>query len=425
MRIREELYILKRRIIAIDNWLVSFFCGFMPINNNKIAIYSYEGKGGFGCNPRYIVEELHKRNDRYEFIWIVNDTSKEFPTYVKPVKNTKFNRCFQLATSRVWINNYRFPYGTKKRKGQYYIQTWHSGMGFKRCGLLRGNAFSKMAYLVSKNDSDMIDCTVIDSEWSRDVWPDSIIYYGNYELTGSARCDVFFEDKNKFKNFISREFGIDEDFKICLFAPTYREMAKNGKRGVYSEVWSIDLVKLLSELESKFEGNWYIGIRVHPQLSSVFEDYVDDELKGKILNLSKYDDLYQILPAVDMVITDYSSLAFDAGVGKIPVILYADDIEKYVNDRGGLLWDLSDLKNGHIRTDTSISPRIDVELPFVLCQNNKELQAAIREYDYAQFERDMQNFITTTGTLIDGNASFRIANIIENEAYKENILMKE
>lgn len=32
----------------------------------------------------------------------------------------------------------------------------------KAIGLWRGKAFSKMAYLVSKNDSDMIDRVVID-----------------------------------------------------------------------------------------------------------------------------------------------------------------------------------------------------------------------------------------------------------------------
>ncbi len=111
------------------------------------------------------MEELHKRNVKYQFYWFVNDVNKEFPAYIKKVRNTSWNRAFHLSTAKIWIDNYRKPYGTRKRKGQYYFQTWHGTIGFKSIGLWRGKAFSRMAYLVSKNDSDMIDYVTIDCYW--------------------------------------------------------------------------------------------------------------------------------------------------------------------------------------------------------------------------------------------------------------------
>ncbi|MBQ5731952.1 MAG: hypothetical protein IIV59_02215, partial [Selenomonadaceae bacterium] len=64
------------------------------MKKNRIAVCTFEGRGGFGCNPKYLVQELHRRNPGYEFIWLVNDINKEFPEYVHKVKNTLWNRAY-------------------------------------------------------------------------------------------------------------------------------------------------------------------------------------------------------------------------------------------------------------------------------------------------------------------------------------------
>lgn len=43
----------------------------LPIDNNKIVISNFNGKG-YGCNPKYIVEEILKRNLPYEIYWLVD-----------------------------------------------------------------------------------------------------------------------------------------------------------------------------------------------------------------------------------------------------------------------------------------------------------------------------------------------------------------
>ena len=119
---KEDLYILKRRIKALCNSMCFYFCRVFPIDKKLVSVCTFEGKGGFGCNPRYIVEELHRRNPEYEFIWFVNDMNKEFPDYIRKVPNDLKNRAYWLSTSKIWIDNYRKPYGTIKRKGQYYCK---------------------------------------------------------------------------------------------------------------------------------------------------------------------------------------------------------------------------------------------------------------------------------------------------------------
>ena len=188
----EQNYIRYRKLKAFGNKLCFKIFRIFPIKKKRISICTFEGKGGFGCNPKYIVEELHRRDKDYEFIWFVNDLNKEFPSYIKKVPNSLWSRAYWLSTSKIWIDNYRKPFGTCKRKKQYYINTWHATIGFKSIGLWREGGFSQMAYLVSKNDSDMIDAIVIDSEWCAEMYPKGMIYNGNFLRTGAPRCDVLY-----------------------------------------------------------------------------------------------------------------------------------------------------------------------------------------------------------------------------------------
>ena len=230
IKMKERSYIFYRKVKASLNKLCFYLCSIFPIKNKLISVCTFEGKGGFGCNPKYIVEELHRRNPNYEFVWFVNDMSKEFPNYIKKVPNTLWSRAYWLSRSKVWIDNYRKPYGTRKRKGQIYINTWHATIGFKSIGLWRGDAFSKMAYLVSQNDSKMIDRVVIDSEWCAEMYPNGMVYDGDFLWAGAPRCDALYGDRKKYKDAFCKKHGISRDSKIVMFAPTFREGSKNGKR---------------------------------------------------------------------------------------------------------------------------------------------------------------------------------------------------
>ena len=210
----EKKYIRYRKLKAFGNKICFILCRIFPIKNNRICVCTFEGRGGFGCNPKYIVEEMHSRNPDYEFIWFVNDMHKNFPSYIKKVPNTLLSRAF-----------------------------WHATIGFKTIGLWRKSALSTMAYLVSKNDSDMIDDIVIDSEWCAKMFPKGMLYEGSFLKSGSPRCDTLYGDRRRYKEKFCQDFGIDKNIKLVMFAPTFREKVVNGKRSIYSENWTIpDLV---------------------------------------------------------------------------------------------------------------------------------------------------------------------------------------
>ena len=407
----ESLYILYRKIKALGNSICFYICRVFPIDKSLVSVCTFEGKGGFGCNPKYIVEKLHEKDSRLKFVWFVNKDAwdKEFPEYIKKVPNTLWSRAYWLTKSKVWIDNYRKPYGTVKRKCQYYLNTNHYTIGIKTVGLWRGKGFSKMAYLVSKNDSDMIDDLITDSKFCDLATPKGLIYEGHCLKTGAPRCDILFGNRNGVKLSYRRNNGLPDDAKILLFAPTFREGAKDGKRFVYSEIWSIDFGRLLKNLENKFGGTWYICFRVHPQLASTFDDYRNDDIKGRILNESKADDLYELLAAMDAYITDYSSACFEAGFARMPVFIYADDIAQYKADRGSLYWNFCDENVKRVGVNKDIFPHEDWQFPFSIATDNDSLEANILSFNDTGYLEDLSKFFGEVGLVFDGKASDRVA----------------
>ncbi len=410
---REEIYILKRKLKAFGNSLCFYACRVFPIKKNRIAVCSFEGRSGFNDNPKYIVTELHKQHPELEIIWLVNKTGKKFPEYVIEKKNTLFNRAFYLTTAKVWIDNYRKPFGTVKRKGQYYMNTTHGMIGFKCIGLWRGDGLSKMAYLVIKNDSDMIDDMLIDSEWCAEMCPDGMIYYGNYLRTGDPRVDILYGDRTYYREKFRQEHGIGKDTKIVLFAPTFREGNNAGKRSVYENQWTLDFKRLIDNLEKKFGGEWVMCLRLHPQLAEAAGEYKDEKLGKRLIDVTKVEDLYVILAAVDACVSDYSTTAIDASLMHIPVFLYADDIESYLRDRGGMIWNISSDTDKEVTNKKEMTPNIDVVLPFSISKDNDEFERKIMAFDEKKYIEKLEAFEKGVDLVFDGKASQRAVKRIE------------
>ena len=52
------------------------FCQELPIEKNKIVFSNFNG-GSYGCNPKYIAQEIIKRGLPYDLVWLVRSVEKE------------------------------------------------------------------------------------------------------------------------------------------------------------------------------------------------------------------------------------------------------------------------------------------------------------------------------------------------------------
>ena len=212
---QEEWYVYKRKLKAFFHSLSFYICRVFPVNPRKIVMWTLEGKGSYGDSPKYIAEEIIKRDknrkEKYEIIWLSDNPEEEFPTYVRSVRNSLWKRAYHLSTAAFWIGNTRTVYGTKKRRKTVYIQTWHAIVGIKPIGKQRGNRLPRMARIVSEYDSDMIDYVLSGNEWSNKMWPDGLLYEGMIIQTGVPRCDVLFHGKEQMHRKYRAKYNLPQE----------------------------------------------------------------------------------------------------------------------------------------------------------------------------------------------------------------------
>ena len=361
----ENIYIIRRRAQAFVHSLAYYMCRIFPIDKKKVVMWTFEGNGGYGCSPKYVAEEL-----------------------------LRHNRAYHLSTAGIWLGNTRTVYGTRKRKGQCYIQTWHATLCIKPIGKYRGNLFPKMAYIISKYDSKLIDYVLSGSEWCDHMYHEGLIYDGKIIKTGTPRCDVLVNQRAKKYQQFRKEYNIPADTKILLYAPTFRGGSQSTKRTVNTEESTIDFERLVHTLEKRFGGRWFIFLRLHPQLAAKMETLKTHQISERMIDVSQRPDMNEIIATADVFLTDYSSAIFEANMIGIPGFIYADDLEAYIADRGDLFFDM-------------------YKLPFPVALNNDELMKQIEQFDEEKYILKTEQLMKENGIFEDGKASRRVVRLIE------------
>ena len=140
---------------------ILLFFSMLKINNKKIMIVNYSGKG-YGDSGKYICKELIKYN--YEIYRATNEKYRySLPKEINYAKINSIKYLYHLATAKIRINNSRFPYKIRKRNEQFYIQTWHGCIVFKKVESAAESSLSKYYVLSAKNDSKMANLFVSNS----------------------------------------------------------------------------------------------------------------------------------------------------------------------------------------------------------------------------------------------------------------------
>lgn len=180
------------------------------------------------------------------------------------------------------------------------------------------------------------------------------------------------------KKQIKTNLGVSENDRIVLYAPTFR---KNKNVDCYN----IDFSSVL-HLLSQSKDNWKFLIRLHPAVADCADciEYNDD-----MINATDYPDLYEILAIADVIITDYSSVMFEAAYAGKAVFLFATDISDYKKDRN-FYFDLEDL-------------------PFPLAQTNRELIDNIHNFSKTKYQQGLKALRFKFGIKEEGRASESVA----------------
>ena len=358
----------------------------LSIQNNKILLWANNFRA-YGDSPKYIAEYiLRHAPGKYDLVWVLENgmaVPDDMPVGIRVVRYFSIGYLKEISTAKVVVCNTRIPAHCffEKRKGQVYIQTWHSSLRLK---MIEADAPSLPENYVAqaKADSQKIDLLLSGCAFSTAIFQRAFWYHGEIMQGGTPRCDLFWRDRQEIKQRVYQRCGIEPNAKLALYAPTFRDNRQAQTHGM-------DFDALADALKASDPAPWVIGCRFHPNLK-------DAPVPAGCISMTTYPDMQELVAAADMLITDYSSCMFDMAISGGPCVLYAPDIRQYTANERALYFDMN-------------------ELPFPAAASMEELNYIIRNFDLLTYQRRVKAFLERVGNCEDGHASARVAEYIERK----------
>lgn len=327
--------------------VVRFFWRLIRIfsRQNKKNIAFFHTEKVFYDNSRYLFEHLLKNGEENAFLLLKNKKLyvNLLPVYPGKVYlassfkgmqqfrktqnivisyGTSVMEFFPFYLDPVYQNIIYLGHGIPMKKIGRQVSRWQSPFYQK---LLQPYTFASCSSLLEKFILASSFQLKIDNVW----------------VTGSPRNDVLFEYAGK-KNLKISSHPF-QNRKVILYAPTWREFGNTTRFFPFPD---FDAEKLLHFLESKdillllrghkeeiknagglFSGNPVLNQRIMPANQDIFPDVVE------------------LLPYVDVLITDYSGMYFDFLPFNKPIVFIPYDLEQY-NKYKGILFPYNEFMAG-------------------------------------------------------------------------------
>ncbi|WP_346795486.1 CDP-glycerol glycerophosphotransferase family protein [Halomonas sp. Bachu 37] len=196
-----------------------------------------------------------------------------------------------------------------------------------------------------------------------------------------------------------RRAGIDttEYDGVVLYAPTLRMQGKGG----------LDVAqgKRLEALMPWFEKHrLLLLIRGHTSLKmNGVQDLVAGNKHIREAPVSVFPDVNALFPAIDMLITDYSSLMYDYACLKRPIVLMAPDLDDYLNRDVGIYGDYF------------------ADAPGPVIESWEQLPESWQELFEGRHDQRLVNFVARHAVLHDGRECERMTAYLRNNCRAEVI----
>ncbi|CAI8868247.1 MULTISPECIES: glycosyltransferase [Bacillus] len=375
----------------------------LPIKEKTVLYEAYHGRSISGnCYAIFLKLVEDKDFKDFHHVWVINDNSDPMVEELKKnYQNVSFTSVDSnhylkyLATSKYLINDTSFPFYFVKRDEQIYINTWHGtplktlGLDIKNRGMSTHKNIQRNLlhsdYLISPNQF-----TYEKLLKSHDIYE---IYAGKVADIGYPRTDLTLETNGEE---VRKTLNIPLDKKVILYAPTWRGTV--GKENDTSQV----LLDEVMDIQKSMGDDYIVLLKSH---YFTFEYFKINKLDH--LCVPNWYDTNKLLAAVDMLITDYSSIFFDFLPLKRPVLFYMIDHKEYEAERGFYL----DIDN----------------LPGPVCENLNELIDKLQNVDILkkEFSEQYDKYLKEFCYNDDGQASKRLVDMIFKKQNQEQLISTE
>lgn len=380
----------------------------LPTKDKMVVFESFMGRK-YADSPKAIYEfMLDNHNfDDYEFIWCFKDRCIDEYSFIEKNSRTtvllwgspKYYKTY--AQAKYWFTNSRLPGGIKPKGGQVYVQCWH-GTPLKRLGFdieINTTDAKNDAHTVqdvyesdAKRYTYIISPSKYCSEKFRSAFNLESIGKGDIIIEeGYPRNDAIVNASQDDIDRIKRELNIPSGKKVILYAPTWRENQHTTGVGYIYDA-PIDF----NQLRDRIGEEYVILFRAHYFIANKFDF---DAYGGYVVDVCNYPEINDLYVISDILITDYSSVFFDYGILKRPIIFYMYDLEYYKEQLRGFYIDIN-------------------ELPGPIIENQEMLEDTIKRLgEWTNTEEYMMKYNAFTKRftyLDDGHATERVVKKIFN-----------
>lgn len=302
-------------------------------DDNMVVFSSFDYRS-YSDNPRYISEALHEMRPETDIVWLFKDGENararfDIPDYIRIYNSIENRGVAAMARARVVVDNFnkRFYLAFPGRK-QIYIQTWHGDRAFKKVGFDNAGQYTKMI-------EEHCSLGVTGSDYGDRQFRSAFHYKGELLKVGYPRNDILIRNDPAEAARIRARIGAGADEGLLLYAPTFRD---TEQRAHAKQKVPLDLYRVLDRLEALDGRRWRCLVRAH---------YLSwgiplDDGTGRLLPVSDYPEMAELLLISDALLTDYSSCAGDFALTRRPIFLYQDDLEDYQRNDRALYFDMKD-----------------------------------------------------------------------------------
>ena len=369
-------YIIKIGTALAGRAIVSPLC-LLPIRKKRVLFQSFREKQ-YACNPRYISEALERLcPGELEIGWAFRQPEKFAYLRERGIRVMQSGSWeaiqFALTAKVVCVNTYYKP-TLPRRRGQYFLRTWHGGGAYKRVGSMAKMEWYDRVYIGMQQSG--ANLYLSSSKMFTDlVLRKSFGYTGEVMEEGMPRNDLLVRGApEEMVRAIRERIGLKDGEHLALYAPTYRDDTQ-------VHAFGLDYAALTDALSARFGGAWRAGFRSH-HVTMYYEK--GDNTHGA-LDLTDYPDMQELLLAADVLVTDYSSSIWDMSLAFKPTFLYCPDLDRYRAERDFY---------------------IDIhEWPFPLAADNAALASNIRGFDEEKYRADVAAHHARLGSCETGHAS--------------------
>ena len=348
------------------------------VQKNKVAFLSVRRRDLSG-NMEYVYTKFR----RYENIHL------ELFLPGRDIKKMSLAEMYKAAvlcaTSKVIVlDEYTsFLYELNLRQETKVFQLWHACGAFKTFGYSRlGKKGGTIQESVSHKNYDYV---TVSSSGVRKWYAEGFgISTDHVYATGVPRTDVFFDEeyKSQIRKYLYESYPQCKGKRVILFVPTFRGETRTD---AHYPMEKFDLEHFLSNIPE----DYLVIIKHHPfvkEKHKIPEVYAD-----RVLDLSGESEVNDLLFITDLVITDYSSVVFEASLLDIPMLFYTFDLQSYIRDRD-FYFDFESFVPGKI------------------CSRLEEVEKAVQKEEF--YHNKVREFAEKYFDHLDGKASERVAGLI-------------